>query len=573
MNDELQEIIADRFAKRFSKFNEKVLHELGKVIKELGEVIPSDAYKLAQQLKYNTTIKDLEKELAKITGKSIQEIKEVLEYIAKENIQFAEPFYKARGLNVPIYENHGELQRIVNSMATLSNNEFINIARSTGFKLLDLDKKPLLLNMEETYHRVIDEAVYAITTGKESYNQLMRNTLKQLASSGVRKIEYDSGYTRRLDTAIRMNILDTMRQVSNETSKQFGKEFNSDGVEVSVHISPAPDHEDVQGHQFSNKEFEKFQNHLDCVDYKGNEIHHKHNKYERRAISEYNCYHYIFPVILSISKPLYDDKELQDIILNNNKGVEIDGKHYTNYEVTQLQRQLETEIKKTKEQNIIAQASGDDELTLKSQQRITSLMNKYKQISKQTNMEVDIDRTYVPNYKSKKIKQDLSYKDLTEQLKNMNGNPNPIERRLNYSIDSEGNKHYDFYFEDDKKIREEIIIQKKLEEITGYKVYLNPKTRSNGYRSPDFWIEDTNELWDLKGIDGNSEKVIDNILHTASDKKFQTSNLILKQRKTFHEIGYLKEKIKEIFDKNQRQKIKQVILLDNEDNVIVYYKR
>lgn len=402
MNDELQEIIANRFAKRFSKFNEKVLQELGKVIKELGKVIPSDAYRLAQQLKYNTTINDLEKELAKITNKSIEEMKIVLERIATENIQFAEPYYEARGLSVPIYEYHGELQRIVNSMAMLSNNEFINIARSTGFKLLGLDKKPLLLNLEETYHRVIDEAVYAITTGKESYNQLMRDTLKQLASSGVRKIEYESGYTRRIDTAVRMNVLDTMRQVSNETSKQFGKEFNSDGIEVSVHVSPAPDHEEVQGHQFSNEEFDKFQNHLDCVDYKGNKIHHKHGKYERRAISEYNCYHYIFPIILGISKPLHDDKELQEIIDNNNKGVEIDGKHYTNYEVTQLQRQLETEIRKAKEQNIIAQASNDEELILSSQQRITSLMNKYKQINKQANMDIDIDRIYVPDFNLRK---------------------------------------------------------------------------------------------------------------------------------------------------------------------------
>ncbi len=404
MNDELQEVIASRFEKRFSKYNEKVLYEIGSAIKEIGEVIPSDAYKLAQQLKYNTTIEDLEKELVKITNKSIEEIKTVLEHIAKENIQFAKAYYEARELNVPIYEHREELQRIVDSIATLSNNNFINIARSTGFKLLGFDNKPLFLNLEETYHKVIDEAVYAITTGKESYNQLMRSTLKQLAKSGVRKMEYDSGYSRRIDTAVRMNVLDTMRQVSNEISRQLGKEFNSNGIEISVHINPAPDHEEVQGHQFSNEEFDKFQNHLDCFDSKGMKIHHKHGKYERRAISEYNCYHYIFPIILDVSNPLYSDKELQDIIKNNHKGVEIDGKNYTYYEVTQLQRQLETEIRKAKEQNIIAQASNDEELILSSQKRITSLMNKYKQVSRQANMDIDIDRTYIPDFKPKKIK-------------------------------------------------------------------------------------------------------------------------------------------------------------------------
>ena len=410
MNEELQEELVKRFTNRFSKYNEKVLREIGEVIKQLGDVIPSDAYKLAQQLKYNTTVKDLEMELSKITKKSIQEIQQILEHIAKENIQFATPYYEARGLSIPVYEKHKELQKLVNSLTKLSGDEFINISQSTGFKLLDINKNPLLLNIEETYNKVIDEAVYAVTTGKDSYNQLMREMLKQLSSSGVRKIEYESGYSRRIDTAVRMNLMDTIRQVSNETSQLFGKEFGSDGVEVSVHINPAPDHAEVQGHQFSNEEFEKFQNHIDCVDYKGNFISHNHGKNDRRSISEYNCYHYIFPVILGVSNPIHTDEELRKIIDNNNIGVEVDGKHYTNYELTQLQHKIETEIRKAKEQQIIAKASGNDELVLNSEYRITQLKNKYVQISKQANLRTDVNKTYVSGYIEKKIQPTLSDK-------------------------------------------------------------------------------------------------------------------------------------------------------------------
>lgn len=404
MNEELQEQLVRRFTKRFQKYNEKVLQELGQTIKKIGKLIPSEAYKLAQQLKYNMTVEELEKELSKITKKTIEEIQVILEHIAKENIVFAEPYYKARNLKVPIYEEYEELQKVVNSMAILSSNEFVNIARNTGFKLLDQSGEPLLLNIEETYHRVIDEAVYAVTTGKDSYNQQMRKIIKQLSASGVRNINYKSGYSRRIDTAVRMNLMDTMRQVSNETSRTIGERFGADGVEVSVHENPAPDHENVQGHQFSKEEFEKFQNNQDCYDYKGKLFAAKFNEHDRRSISEYNCYHYIFYVVLGVSNPLYSDQELKNIIDNNKKGVEIDGKHYTNYEINQLMRNLETEIKQFKEQQIIASASGDEELTLSSQQKTISLMNKYKQISKQANAEIDIDRTFVPDYKFKKSK-------------------------------------------------------------------------------------------------------------------------------------------------------------------------
>lgn len=405
MSEDLQEELVRRFTKRFQNYNEKVLYELGQVIKEMGEVIPSDAYKLAQQLKYNITVKDLEKELAKITKKSIEEVRKILEHVAKKNIQFATPFYEARGLTVPIYQEHKELQKLVNSIANLSANEFANIARNTGFKLLDINKKPLLLGIEETYHKVIDEAVYAITTGKDSYNQLMRETLKQLAKSGVRKIEYESGYTRRIDTAIRMNLMDSIRQVSNESSRIFGEEFGADGVEITVHQHPAPDHERCQGRQFSHEEFKKFQNGEKCQDYQGNVYKPIENKKQRRKISEYNCQHGIEQIILGISKPMRSDEELQAIIDNNHKGVEIDGKNYTIYEATQLQRRLETEIRKSKELQIVAKAGGDEELILNSQERITYLRDKYVEVSKQANLQTDINRTFVPNYKEVKIVQ------------------------------------------------------------------------------------------------------------------------------------------------------------------------
>lgn len=402
MNEELQEKLVKRFTDRFRKYNEKVLFEIGQTIKKIGNVIPSEAYKLGQQLKYNTTIKDLENDLAKITNKSIKEVHQILEHIAKENISFAKPFYEAKKLQVPIYEEHQELQKLVNSISNIASNEFINIARNTGFKLLDFDKKPLLLDLEETYHKVIDEAVYSVVTGKDSYKGLIRETIKQLANSGVRKMEYESRYIRRLDTAIRMNLMDSIRQVSNESSRILGEEFGANGVEITVHEHPAPDHERCQGHQFTHKEFEKFQNHEKCKDYQGYIYNKCVDGKERRAISEYNCYHLVNQIILGINKPIYSDEELQDIIDKNNKGIEIDGKEYTKYEVTQLQRQLETEIRKAKELNIISKASGDEELTLSSQQRITSFTNKYKQVSKQTNMDIDIDRTFVPNYKFKK---------------------------------------------------------------------------------------------------------------------------------------------------------------------------
>lgn len=380
INEELQEKLLSIFDKRFQDYNAKVLEELGNVIKQFKDLSPSQAYKLGQQLKYNTTVKDLLNELSKISGLSVKDLKAILEKVAKENIGFADVYYKARGLETPIYSDNKALQRLVSSVYSISGAEFKNIAKSTGFRLLDSNGKPLLLDIDKTYKEVIDRCIVAVSQGKETYQQAMRNTLKQLSDSGVRKIDYGDGYSRRLDTSMRQNILDGMRQVANESQQLFGKEFDSDGVEVSVHEIPAPDHELVQGRQFSNEEFENFQNDRKAVDYTGMVFEPEFEGHDRRSISEYNCYHYIFSIVLGVSKPQYSNKQLQEIIDNKNKAFKFDGKTYNMYEGTQLQRKIETAIRQEKDAQILAKASEDNELVLQSQKRITQLTTKYKQL-------------------------------------------------------------------------------------------------------------------------------------------------------------------------------------------------
>ena len=62
MDDELQKELLKKFSERFEQFNQRVLKELGDIIGSFKELIPKDAHKLAQQLRYNTTISDLIRE-------------------------------------------------------------------------------------------------------------------------------------------------------------------------------------------------------------------------------------------------------------------------------------------------------------------------------------------------------------------------------------------------------------------------------------------------------------------------------------------------------------------------------
>ena len=400
MSEEKQEILVRLFEKRFQDYNDHVLKELGNVIKQFKGLSPSEAHKLAQQLKYSTNIKDLLNELSKITGLSIKDLKKILEKTAKDNLKFADTYYKARNIETPVYEENKALQRLVNSVYNITGKEFKNIAKSTGFRLLDAKGNPMLLDIDKTYKEVIDRSVIAISQGQETYQQAMRDTIKQLSMSGVRRIDYKSGYSRRLDSTVRMNILDSIRQISNESQRLFGEEFDSNGVEISTHLNPSPDHY-MQGRQFSNEEYKKLQNGENAKDYQGKiwSLDHNHDS-SFRPISTMNCYHYIFSIVLGVSKPQYSNEELKKIIDDNEKGAELDGKHYTNYELTQIMRKLETKIREQKDLQIIARASDDKDLILKSQTKITQLTTKYKQLCSVSGLPNKLStRTSVSNYR------------------------------------------------------------------------------------------------------------------------------------------------------------------------------
>ena len=121
-------------------------------------------------------------------------------------------------------------------------------------------------------------------------------------------------------------------------------------------------------------------------------------------MSFFQCYHYIFPIILGVSDPEYTDKELNQIIEDNNKGFEFDGKHYTNYEGTQLQRQLETKIREQKDAQILAKESGQDDLVRDAQKNITDLTKKYKDLSQASGLPTKMQRLRVSGYKRTKTK-------------------------------------------------------------------------------------------------------------------------------------------------------------------------
>ena len=384
MDNNKLKLAEERFYSRFEALNSEILQEFGKTISKFEGLSVSEAHKLAQQMKNGREIDKIMEDLEKASQLSRKDLEELLEIAAEENIEFANVYYEAKGMDKVSYKDSKQFQNIVKSVEKTTQGVFLNLSSTTAIKLLKDNGEGYLKGIREAYEDVIDRCVLAVATGQMDYQKAMYDTIKQLSSSGVKKIFYDNegkrAYARRLDSSVRMNILDGVRQVNIGIQEQVGKEFGADGVEVSHHVNCAPDHIHIDGQQFSKKKFEKINNNL------------------TRPVASMNCRHFVFSIVLGVSSPLYTKKQLEEDRKNNEKGFEYEGKHYTLYEGEQLQRKIELAVRQQKDLQIIAKASNDKDTISKSQSNITQLTQKYKELSKISGLPTKMDRMRVVGY-------------------------------------------------------------------------------------------------------------------------------------------------------------------------------
>lgn len=386
-DDKKLELLLERFYQRYNKYNTKVLEKMGDAIKKFDGISPTVAHQIAQELKYGTDIDDLMTELSELSGKSIKDIEEAFDLVAEENAAFAEVYAKAKNMEFVDYKDNDQLKRLVKGIAKETNAIFKNISRAKaiGFVLKDADGNKIFKDLKKTYNDLIDEAVFNVTTGTTDYQSAMRGVMKQLADSGVKiheeKVGYKSGYNIRIDSAVRQNVLDGIRKINVNIQEQVGKEFGANAIELSLTFPCADDHAPYEGKIYTHKEFENIQSSLE------------------RPFFQWNCRHFGFQVVKGISQPQYTQKYLDQKHAQEHEKFYFESKKINQVEANDLMRKIETSIRRNKDAQIIGRSAGNKELVAESQQKITQLTRKYKELSDVSGLPTKMERMRVSGYR------------------------------------------------------------------------------------------------------------------------------------------------------------------------------
>ena len=229
---------------RQEAINVYVIDKIARRLKDVGNLRPSDINKMKILVDMGTDIREINKEIARISGMQIVDIKKVIRTVALESYKDAKPFYDYRHKSYIPFSKNAKLQKIVNAVGNRTAKSYVNLSnsKSTGFLISD-PKNPQHLKfktIDKTYQQVIDKAIQAAQSGVIDTRTAINNAVKELLNSGIRRMYWDSGYTQRLDTAVRRNVLEGIRAINQEIQDEAGRQFGADGKELSAHPNSAP---------------------------------------------------------------------------------------------------------------------------------------------------------------------------------------------------------------------------------------------------------------------------------------------------------------------------------------------
>ena len=388
---------------RQAKIEMMVLLKIADRIRDIGTMVPSDIKMLEQLYKTGSDVRAINRELAKLTNLNERQIKKIIRIVAADCYADAEPFYNYRKRkHVPLNEN-AALMLILEAFESITVGTYRNISRSTalGFLWRDVATGVVseVLDIAEMYQRVVDTAIQSVTLGVTDYNTAMQKTMQNLVNSGINTVQYqsDSGKVtyQRLDTAVRRNLIDGIRATSQAMQNEIGRQVGADGVELSVHAMSAPDHEPIQGHQFTKDEFEKCQTQQAFVDVNG-----IYFEPIARPIGMWNCRHFAYNIIIGVQEPRYTLQELEEFRRKNAEGYTYTDRfghkqHLSLYECSQRQRQYELAIRKAREGKILAERAENKELSQYYDKRIKQRLNDYTVFSNNCGLKPQYVRTKI----------------------------------------------------------------------------------------------------------------------------------------------------------------------------------
>lgn len=395
----------DAFVQLAQQVEDEILQDVARRIGKMGTLTETADWQLWRYQQTEAVRENVVKLLAKYSGKSEATIRRLLKEAATEAMEREDAIYYHYNLEPTPFEESAALNNLLNAGARQTCGTWRNLTATTAN------------TVSGAFERTLDVAWGKVATGAFDYKTAVKQAVDSLADE-MPEITYPSGHTDSLEVAARRAVLTGVNQTAGKLQEARMDEMNVEFVETSAHGGARPSHAEWQGRRFHRG---------GAVDYKG-----KHYPDFEAAtgygtgagLCGWNCRHTFFAVFPELGDPpTWTEESLQEL---NARNIEYNGKLYTQYEVNQMQRARERNVRKWKKRYLAESAAGSD--TTDSAVRLKAARQSLSEFAKATGGRVDSARVSVPKFG----RSEASRANWAARGKSP-GNSGTLLQKLNYS--------------------------------------------------------------------------------------------------------------------------------------------
>lgn len=378
MRDDYKEKIASKIAARYIGLEEQILQDIARRIKKTGEITSTADWQINRLRILGYSSEDIEREIKKTLDASYPEMFELYDKVIDWEYVRNKDIYEQINAEFILFEKNEQLKQITDAIIRQSLEDLENVTKSLGF-YLDYNGKKVLTPLSQVYSNYLDNACYDIVTGAFDYGSVLRRVVTQLTNSGLRKIEYGSGYASRVEVAARRAVMTGVANLTGEIADYNAKKLGTEYFEVEWHAGARPTHAVWQGQVWTKEQLYSVCG-LGTV----------------TGLLGANCYHTYYPFFPGISQRNWSDEWLEEQNRKESKPKEFRDKEYTLYEAKQRQRQMETAMRAQREKVQMLQDGGADRQEVMLQKaKYQGQLNEYAAFSRKMGLKEERERIYL----------------------------------------------------------------------------------------------------------------------------------------------------------------------------------
>lgn len=331
----------------YAELEDRIIADVVRRIVKTGNMTESAKWQVRQAQEMGLLYNDIIKDIAQFTGKGKQAIRRLFRDAGTETVKNDNRIHiKAGKSPLDIGQSESMLQ-ILNGIYKERLTDLKNLTGTTA------------ITSQTAYISACNSAFMMVSSGAFSYQQALRTTIQEIADKGA-TVLYPSGHTDRLDVAVRRSLLTGVGLASRQIGEENSRLMECDLMELSAHSGARPTHAEWQG-QLVSLSGRKGYLTKDDIGYGTGE-----------GFGGYNCRHDWYPYYEGVSVRNYNKRELAKL---NAKDFEYNGKKYTEYEISQMLRRKEREIRAFKREKIayktVIAETTDKQLKAVSQSALT----------------------------------------------------------------------------------------------------------------------------------------------------------------------------------------------------------